>query len=101
MRARLLFLITCLGLAQRPPYIWETQGYEAFRQGEFDSGGANIYVSKRGVVQTVHRWDVNNDGYFDLIFNNTHDLAYTPPAYEYRFGSDRRYDPARVEYPGA
>jgi hypothetical protein len=101
MRVQILFLITCFAFAQRPSHIWETQGFEALRQGEFDGGGANLYVSKRGVVQTVHRWDVNNDGYFDLIFNNTHDLVYTPPAYEYRFGSASRSGPARIDYPGA
>src|SRR3954467_11375307 len=101
MRVQMLFALTCLALAQQPPHIWETRGFEAFRQGEFSGGGANLYVSRRGVVQTVHRWDVNNDGYFDLIFNNTHDLVYTPPAYEYRFGNARRSAPARIDYPGA
>src|SRR5712692_3216829 len=96
-----LSLIALLAMTQRPAHVWETQGFEAFRQGEFDSGGANLYVSRRGVLQTVHRWDVNNDGYFDLIFNNTHDLVYTVPAYEYRFTGNMRSAPVRVEYPGA
>jgi hypothetical protein len=101
MRVRIFFLIACLAWAQWPPHIWQTEGFEALRQGEFEGGGTNLYVSRRGAVQTVHRWDVNNDGYFDLIFNNTHDLVYTPPANEYRFGNARRSSPARIDYPGA
>jgi hypothetical protein len=79
------FATHSIGLAQRPAHVWEMQGFQAFRAGGFDSAGANLYVSRRGVVQTVHRWDVNNDGYFDLIFNNTHDLVYSVPTFEYRF----------------
>ncbi len=65
---------------------WITEGYDAFRKGQFDSAGVNLYVSRKGIVQTVHRFDVNNDGYFDLIFNNTHDLVYVTPSYGYQFG---------------
>jgi hypothetical protein len=103
IQAKLLvsFLLNWVGMAQPPAHVWETQGFDAFRKGEFDSGEANLYVSRRGVLQTVHRWDVNNDGYFDLIFNNTHDLVYTVPAYEYRFTAKKRYEPERIEYPGA
>src|SRR5262245_25526364 len=68
--------------AEHPSRVWETRGFDAFRSGEFDAGGSNLYVSRSGTVQTVHRWDVNRDGFFDLIFNNTHDLVYTPPAFQ-------------------
>jgi hypothetical protein len=80
---------------------WITEGYDAFRKGEFDSAGVNLYVSRNGVVQTVHRFDVNNDGYYDLIFNNTHDLVYVLPSYGYQFGPGSRGNPARTEFPGA
>jgi hypothetical protein len=93
-----LMAAAALLLAERGPHVWETKGFAEFRKGEFDASGANLYVSRNGVVQTVHRLDVNNDGYPDLIFNNTHDLVYTPPAYEYRF---RGRAPGQVAYPGA
>jgi hypothetical protein len=79
---------------------WITEGYEGFRKGDFDSSGANLYVSRKGIVQTIHRLDVNNDGYPDLIFNNTHDLAYVPPAYEYEFRARTRANPVKSEFPG-
>ncbi|HWB99024.1 MAG TPA: VCBS repeat-containing protein [Bryobacteraceae bacterium] len=99
-RWSLLFLVAGLLVAQPGIKIWETKGFEAFRQGEFDAGGANLYVSRNGVVETVHRFDVNHDGYYDLIFNNTHDLSYVPPSYEYRFRGAGR-NGQQIAYPGA
>lgn len=81
--------------------VWETSGFEDFREGEFDSAGANLYVSKKGVVQTVHRFDVNQDGFFDLVFANTHDRAHDVPSYQYRFKAGSRNDFTKIEYPGA
>jgi hypothetical protein len=81
--------------------VWETSGFEDFRQGEFDSGGVNLYVSKRGVVQAVHRFDVNQDGFFDLVFANTHDRIHVVPSYQYRFKAGNRNDFTKTEYPGA
>ncbi|HZT31181.1 MAG TPA: VCBS repeat-containing protein [Bryobacteraceae bacterium] len=98
--SRFFWLLAGAGLlaAQNGARVWETAGFEAFREGQFDAGGANLYVSRNGVVQTVHRFDVNNDGYYDLIFNNTHDLAYTPPSYQYQFAARQARQTA---YPGA
>ena len=59
---------------------WVTHGFEAFRQGTFGAGGTNLYVSRRGTVQTIHRFDVNNDGFYDLVFSNTHDRTHVLPA---------------------
>jgi hypothetical protein len=83
------------------PGAWVTEGYESFRKGRFDSSGVNLYVSRNGTVQTVHRFDVNNDGYPDLIFNNTHDLAYTVPSFAYEFQHGSRKNPALTEFPGS
>jgi hypothetical protein len=86
------------GLPENRLHTWDTRGFAAFRKGEFD--GSNLYVSRMGRLQTVHRFDVNNDGYMDLIFNNTHDISYNVPAYLYRFQNGRT-DPPRTDFPGA
>src|SRR5581483_811464 len=78
---------------------WQTRGFQAFRQGTFDSSGADLYVSSKGTLETIHRIDVNQDGYPDLIFNNTHDIDYSVPAYQYVFRG--RTIAERREYPGA
>ena len=50
------------------------QGFEAFSKGEFEHAGQNIYVSRGGRIQLVHRWDLNNDGYYEFVFSNTHNV---------------------------
>ncbi len=50
------------------------QGFEAFSKGEFENAGQNIYVSRGGRVQLIHRWDLNNDGYYEFVFSNTHNV---------------------------
>lgn len=52
---------------------WEDNTFEDFSNGYFDDSGQNIYVSKKGEIRTIRRFDLNNDGYIDLIFNSTHD----------------------------
>lgn len=56
-------------------------GFAEFARGEFDSGGANLYVNAKGAIGMIHRWDVNNDGYPDLVLSNTHDNAERGPTW--------------------
>ena len=48
-------------------------GFEAFRSGSLSGSGANLYVSRQGRVQVINRWDLNNDGYNDVLISNDHD----------------------------
>ena len=50
------------------------EGFEAFSRGEFEHAGQNIYVSRGGRIQLIHRWDLNNDGYYEFVFSNTHNV---------------------------
>ena len=50
------------------------EGFEAFSGGEFEHAGQNIYVSRGGRIQLIHRWDLNNDGYYEFVFSNTHNV---------------------------
>src|SRR5215469_4826386 len=52
---------------------WTTTGFEQFAKGELDSSGANLYISRKGTLQTINLFDLNHDGYLDLLFNQTHD----------------------------
>ena len=47
--------------------------FDDFIGGEFGNGGQNIYVSEKGRIQTIHRWDLNDDGNLDIVLPNTHD----------------------------
>ena len=60
---------------------WITRGFEAFIQGTFGNAGQNIYVSRAGVLQRIHQFDVDGDGYLDLVICNSQDHWEKPPAY--------------------
>jgi hypothetical protein len=51
---------------------WVHGGYEDFSQGWFENGGANLYVNANGVIEMINNFDVNNDGYADIILANAH-----------------------------
>ncbi len=62
---------------------WKTQGFEAFRRGTFGNGGQNLYVSKKGVLQRIFQYDLNHDGYVDLVFANCQNHGESAPSYVY------------------
>jgi len=58
-------------------------GFERLRLGTFGNAGHNLYVSKQGIIQRIHLFDMNGDGYIDLPFVNSHDDDTRVPAYLY------------------
>ncbi len=54
-------------MEQMKTQTWITRGFEAFRGGYFGNGGQNLYVSKQGVLQRIYQYDLDRDGYFDLV----------------------------------
>ena len=54
--------------------VWREDTFTDFADGTFDDAGANIYVSARGAIKTINRWDVNGDGYIDILCVNSHPL---------------------------
>jgi hypothetical protein len=52
--------------------LWRESTFEDFRDGTFGDSGVNTYVSARGRIQTIYRYDANGDGYLDLAFANAH-----------------------------
>ena len=51
---------------------WIHRGFDQFSKGRFDNGGDNLYVNAKGIIEMIHRFDVNNDGHVDLVFPNSH-----------------------------
>jgi hypothetical protein len=72
-----------------PPRQWTTKGFEAFRRGTFGNGGQNLYVSRAGVLQRIHQYDLNADGYVELLFCNSQNHWEIPPSYLYRWNRDQ------------
>ena len=63
---------------------WVTRGFDAFSRGSMGNAGHNLYVSRAGVLQRIHQFDLNGDGYLDLVFSNDHNHGEKPPALCYR-----------------
>ena len=57
--------------------------------GTPDASGQNIYVSRDGKIRTIHRFDLNDDGYVDVLFGTSHDSYTYIPATLATVSSDR------------
>ena len=68
-----------------------TAGHAAFSRGSMGNGGQNLYVSRAGVLQRIFQFDLNRNGYLDLVFCNSQDHWERPPAFLY---------PAPLDDPG-
>jgi len=55
--------------------VWREATFADFADGAFGDAGANMYVSAKGRIQAVNRWDVNGDGCIDILCVNTHPLV--------------------------
>lgn len=51
---------------------WNLKGFDEISKGTFGNGGQNLYVSKKGVLQRIWQFDVNSDGYVDILVANSH-----------------------------
>src|SRR5690349_9590281 len=81
-----LFAALCLaplGVAAAAEGVWRQRGFEDFRAGTFGNGGQNLYVSRAGILQRIFQFDLNRDGYLDLVICNSHGKFERPPCYVY------------------
>ena len=74
----ILFMLLLATAVQAQTFVDDT--FEDFADGKLDASGQNIYVSRDGKVRTIHRFDLNEDGYIDLLFNSTHNTYNFIPA---------------------
>ncbi len=58
-------------------------GFADFSQGTLGNSGANLYVSHNGRVQVINNWDINKDGYVDVLLSNDHNVMETVDALIY------------------
>lgn len=68
------------------PRAWIHHGFEEFARGWFENGGGNLYVNADGIIETIHRTDVNNDGYVDIVLPNSHGHIERGPTWIYKPG---------------
>jgi hypothetical protein len=58
---------------------WTDRG-TGFAAGELGDSGQNLYINRRGELETIRRYDLDGNGRLDLLFNSTHDLFNAVPA---------------------
>ncbi len=74
--ARFLGLCLTLGAlgasrSAAQPAAFRDNDFASFSKGSWEP--ADLYVTATGAVKSVNRYDLNNDGYLDLVFNSSHD----------------------------
>ena len=52
--------------------VWTETTFEDFRDGTFLDAGSNLYISAKGRMQMINRWDFNNDGHLDILLPSGH-----------------------------
>ena len=72
------------------PVSWVEDSFGEFADGQLDASGQNLYVARDGTIRTINRFDLNQDGFLDLIFNSTHDTSYYVPATVASLTSDQK-----------
>ena len=72
-----------------PRKAWVTEGFDAFRRGAFGNAGQNLYVSRAGVLQRIYQYDLDKNGYFDLVFANCQNHHESAPSYVYSLDGKR------------
>ena len=60
------------GDARNEPWLKHST-FEDFSSGTLQDSGANTFISRDGKLQMIHRWDLNNDGFLDLLVGQDHD----------------------------
>jgi hypothetical protein len=72
----LVFLLLggMLAFSQLDAKVIRHSGLADFIRGTPGNSGANLYVSRNGRVQVINKWDLNKDGYVDVLLSNDHDV---------------------------
>lgn len=65
------------------PVLFYHHTYNDFMKGVVSESGGNIYISKKGQIQFINLFDLNGDGYPEVVTNNDHNGYDTPDAFVY------------------
>jgi len=77
------FVLTSLFALPVYAGTWTETTFADFADGRFDAGG-NIVASADGkLTLTGQQWDLNNDGFLDIVFSNWHNTSHNINSYIY------------------
>lgn len=80
--------------------VWNESSYEDFKDGRFLDAGSNAYISAKGRIQMITRWDFNNDGHLDLYIPSGHGSNEKENIYVYLNNGIDIDGRSRIELPG-
>ena len=83
------------------PQTWIEDSFKDFSDGIFDASGQNIYASLDGKIRTINRFDMNEDGWIDLLFPSTHNRYHFIPATLASVSPDRQVQASDLEVEGS
>jgi hypothetical protein len=80
IQIRQRFLLAVIGLALQAlvsaptlgQAIFRHAGFEQLSQGELGNAGQNLWVSQKGELKLINWFDLDRDGYPELVINNDH-----------------------------
>jgi len=79
---------------------WNENTFEDFRDGTFLDAGSNLYVSTKGRIQIINRWDFNNDGHLDILLPSGHGHTEKENTFIYLNDGQQIDGRNRIELPG-
>lgn len=79
----IIFSSPLFSISRKTPEAWVHKGFEGFSQGQFENAGNNLYVNAKGIIEIINHFDVNRDGYVDIILANSHDKVERGPTWVY------------------
>ena len=78
---------------------WIHRGFDEFARGNCEDGGSNLYVNAKGFIETIHRTDIDNDGYVDIVLPNAQGYNERGPTWIYKPGPGPGADWERRQLP--
>jgi hypothetical protein len=78
-----------LASVQPPRTLFRHHTYKDFAKGSFADAGGNLYVSQQGRLQFINLFDLDFDGYPEVVVNNDHNHMEAPDALVYKNTNER------------
>lgn len=96
----ILFITVIIGPDAIAQTSWIEDSFEDFRDGQFLDAGSNLYVSAKGRIQIITRWDFNNDGNLDILIPAGHGHTEKENIFVYLNNGTEIDGRSRFELPG-